>query len=239
MVSKIESLAKEFAQKGFPEVAASLNANALNARELGVPEQFTDVAPVSVSTSVETPGIIKPFSKEALEFLKKKDLLHYPLNGQSLKAQKLAGRPFWYIVDAGEKFLTLPSMFSQVAINPSPDKFFLPRSNNLTLLQQQEMIDEYSYKLQKEFGSKEIKAVMGDAPDYTSLAFLHLDATKGKERLFGVKYGYEYARTKTPTGGSGVAGVGHFHAVLGLFVSDWFAGHGNVDVLAAPLVVPV
>ncbi|MBI2613936.1 MAG: hypothetical protein HYW62_04130 [Candidatus Levybacteria bacterium] len=45
----------------------------------------------------ETPVEIKPFSKDALEFLKEKGLLHYRLDGQSLRAQKLAGRPFWYI----------------------------------------------------------------------------------------------------------------------------------------------
>ena len=234
MVIKLERLANEWGANGYPQIADRLNADVQEARRLGAPETFP-----SVAAPVETPVEIKRFSEEALQFLKKKDLLHYPLNRQSLKAQKLAGRPFWYIVAAGEQFLTLPSMSSQVAINPSPDKFFLPKSNRLTLLQQQEMIDEYSYKLQQEFGSKEIKAVMGDAPDYSLIAFLHLDATKGKERLFGQKYGYNYARTKTPTIGSRVAHVGHFDADHGLSVNNWHAGLGRAYVHAAPLVVPV
>jgi len=187
----------------------------------------------------ETQGEIKRFSKEALEFLKKKDLLHYPLNGQSLKAQKLAGRPFWYIVDVSDEFLTLPSMQSEVAFHPSPDKFFLPESKNFTLPQQQEMIAEYSYKLQREFGSEEIEAVMGDVPDYTLLAFLHLDATKGEERLFGEKYGYKYARTKTPTSISGVASVGGFNADRGFNVDDWHAAYRGGGIFEAPLIVPV
>lgn len=182
---------------------------------------------------------IKRFSKDALGFLESKEQIVYPLNGLSLKAQKAAGRPFWYIVHAGEKFLTLPSMQSEVAFNPSPDKFFLPKSNNLTLSQQQEMIDEYSYKLQKEFGSEEIKAVMGNASDYSLVAFLHLDATKKKEYLFGEKYNYDYARTKTPTSSSLVAVVGYFHADNGLDVDYWNAGRGHDVVPAAPLVVPV
>lgn len=193
-------------------------------------------APLPSVTTPETPRIIKPFSKEALDFLKRKEQLVYPLNGLSLNAQKLAGRPFWYIVDVGEKFLTLPSMFSQVAINSSPDKFFLPKSNKLTLPQQQEIINEYSYKLQKEFGSKEIKAVMGDAPDYSLVAFLHLDVTK--EYLFGAKYRYNKARTKTRTGGSTIATVGPFDAGFGLHVGRWDAGIGLDYVHAAPLVVP-
>lgn len=196
---------------------------------------FQDISPQTPEKQLE----IKRFSKEALDFLKKKELLHYPFNAQSLKVQKLAGRPFWHIVDAGDNFLNLPSMQSEVAFNPFPDKFFLPKSNNLTLPQQQEMIAEYSYKLQREYGSKEIKAVMGDAPDYTLAAFLHLDATQGKERLFGEKYGYQYARTKTPTGSSLVAVVGNFDADDGLDVDDWNADRGDDGVHAAPLVVPV
>lgn len=207
------------------------------------PEAYV-VTPVEqpvVKTS-EAPVEIKRFSKEALDFLKKKELLHYPLNGPSLKAQKLAGRPFWHIVDAGEKFLALPSMGSEAAFHPSPDKFFLPKSNNLALSQQLELITEYSYKLQRELGSEEIQAVMGDAPDYSLLAFQHLDATKAKGRreyLFGVKYGYNYARTKTPTSSSAVAFVGYFNAVRGLVVNDWDRADGFDNVRVAPLVVPV
>lgn len=180
---------------------------------------------------------IKPFSKEALDFLRKKGLLYYSLDGQSFITQELAGRPFWYKVKT-DKFLTLTSMQSHVAFNPSPDKFFLRRSNKRTLLQQQEMIEEYSSKLQGEFGSKEIKAVMGDVPDYTSLSFLHLDATKGKERLFGEKYNYGYTRTKTPTIGCSVASVGGFHKLIGLHIRSGRRGSGNRHVHVVPLVVP-
>lgn len=190
----------------------------------------------------ETPGIIKSFSKEALEFLKKKNLLHYPLNGQSLKAQQLASRPFWYIIDPSDNFLTLPSMQSEVAFHSFPDKFFLPKSNKLTLPQRQEMIAEYSYKLQREFGSKDIEAVIGDSPDYSLVAFLHLGATK--EYLFGEKYRYDYAITKTPitktlAGSSLVAVVGNFDADCGLYVNRWSVDLDRDRVHIAPLIMPV
>lgn len=186
----------------------------------------------------ETPVAIKPFSKEALDFLKRKGHLYYPLDGQSLKDQMLAGRHFWHIAPVGENFLTLSSMRSEVAFHPSPDKFFLPKSNNLILLDQQYMISEYSHKLQTEFGSGEIKAVMGDAPDFTLLAFLHLQAIRRKEGLFGRMYRYNYARTKTSTNGSSVADVGNFHATSGLHVDHWHADRGHYHVYAAPLIVP-
>lgn len=221
----------ELRKTGNPADLEHANAISEMLKQRGV-----DVSPYIAETATQVE--VKPFSKEALEFLKRKELLHYSLNGQSLKAQKLAGRPFWYIVDVGDNFLTLPSIQSEVAFHPSPDKFFLPKSNKLTLSQQQERIEEYSDKLQREFGSKEIKAVMGDAPDYTLLAFLHLDATNGKERLFGGKYHYNYARTKTPTSSSDVAHVGSFHAYDGLAVNDWHADDGYGHVRAAPLVVP-
>lgn len=191
-----------------------------------------------ISKMLESKGVveIKPFSKEALEFLKKKHFLYYPLNRHSLKDQELVSRPFWYIVDAGENFLNLPSMQSEAAF-PSRDEFLLPKSNKLTLSQQQEMIDEYSYKLQREFGSEELKAVMGDAPDYCLLAFLHLDATK--DYLFGEKDNYNFTRTKTPTSGTNVANVGSPKSPhYGLIVNHWDAGLGNDFLYAAPLVVP-
>ena len=239
MAADLEKLARKF-QKDYPEFAASLHASAQVARKLGAPEHFP--AETSSAKTPETHVEIKTFSKEALEFLKTRKELVYTLNGQSLKDQQLAGRPFWFIFSGGEEFLTFPSMRSEVAFNPSPEKFFLPESKNLTLPQQEEMIAEYSHKLQKEFGSDTIRAVMGDAPDYTSIAFQHLDATKAKgkaEYLFGKEYGgYDYARTKTPTSGSHVAHVGNFNADFGLCVDHLSPDDGHGYVRAAPLVVP-
>lgn len=77
---------------------------------------------------------------------------------------------------------------------------------------------------------------MGEAPDYVELAFAHLDATG--ERLFGKKYDYNYARTKTPTVDSYVAHVSYFGSVDGLRVDYWYRDDGYGDVFASPLVVP-
>ena len=123
-------------------------------------------------------------------------------------------------------------MHSEVAIKP--DALFIPNSNNKILKQQENLVGKFSKDLGKKV--KGVEAIMGEAPDYVELAFAHLDATG--DRLFGEKYGYNYARTKTPTVGPSVAVVGRFGAVAGLDVDDWDRGDGYGDVFASPLVVP-
>lgn len=186
----------------------------------------------------ETPVEIKRFSEEALDFLRKKGLLHYPLNGQSLQAQQLEGRLFRHIGRVKKHSLFSSSMLSEAAFNPFPNRFFLPKSNRLTLLQQQWMISQHSIDLQREFGSEEIMAVMGNAPDYTLLAFLHFDATRRTEYLFGQRYNLSYAKTKTPVSGNyNFAIVGNFRT-YGLSVSERNGTKVFDHVFAVPLVVP-
>lgn len=187
--------------------------------------------------SNERQGGIKSFSKEEEKALKTEGKAIYTLTGETIQDQKDAGRKFWYITPSeGGKLLVLHSRLSQVAFDPRPNKFFLPKSNNHTLDEQLEMITEYSYRLQKRLGIQTIEAIMGEAPDYTQLAFTHLDATG--ERLFGEKYDLYFARTKTSTVGSDVADVGGFSADHGLRVDRWHRGSGDDDGFASPLVVP-
>lgn len=182
----------------------------------------------------ETLVEIKRFSQEQKEALEKEGYLVYGLTGQSIKTLRDEGRRFWSLWNKElPDFEALGSMHSEVAINPN--KPFLPKSNNKTLAQQEDMVGKFSEELGKKV--KGVKAIIGQAPDYAELAFAHLDATK--EYLFGEKDNYDYARTKTPTSGSLVAYVGFFRAVDGLHVHYWFAGAGLGGVHAAPLVVPV
>ncbi len=179
---------------------------------------------------------IKRFSDEQREALKKEGYLIYGLTGQSIKTLRGAGRTFWTTWHKHSQFAdfeALGSMNSEVAINPS--ELFLPKTNNKTLAQQEEMVDKFSQELGEKV--KGVKAIIGQAPDYEELAFRHLDATQGY--LFGAKYNYDYARTKTPPSGSDVAHVGRFGAVNGLRVDRWLADSGDVVIFAAPLVVPV
>lgn len=204
----------------------------------GLIEQFGDIDPPSVEgrplPAKEAPIEIKRFSAEQREALEKQGFVIYGLTGQSIKTLRDSGRKFWStwhnsLLD----FETLGSMQSEVAINPN--KPFLPKSNNKTLTQQEEMVEKFSRELGKKVGG--VKAIIGQAPDYVEIAFAHLDATK--DYLFGAKDNYDFARTKTPAGSSDVANVGDFLADSGLYVSHWNADDGGGSVHAAPLVVPV
>ncbi len=192
-----------------------------------------DITLPQVVVKETTPVEVRRFSQEAREALEKQGFVVRELTGQSIASEREAGRKFWSTWHRDyPQFEALSSMQSEVAINPA--KLFLPRSNNKTLRQQEDLIARFSTDL----GTKVqgVEAVMGEAADYVDLAFAHLDVTG--DRLFGENYGYNYARTKTPTVDSNVASVGGFHPVDGLDVRYWSRGYGRDDVFAAPLVVP-
>lgn len=225
MAAELIKLAGQFREKGFETLAASLDAQAQIARQLGVPESF----------STEQPVGIRKFSDKTKDVLKKEGYLVYQLTGQSIKSLREAGKPFWSTWHRDyPDFENLTSRLSEVAINPDPKKFFLPKSNNKTLTEQERMIEDYSKQLAKKVVG--VKAILGEAPDYAELAFAHLDAIG--EYLFGKKYNYDYTRTKTITTSPSVAGIGDFDAGSGLSVDYWNGDDSNSSLWAVPLVVP-
>lgn len=183
-------------------------------------------------SAVEVRGDTKRFSPEQHATLEKLGYRIYTLTGQSIKSLREAGKPFWstwhkYYPD----FETLPSRHSEVAINPN--QFLLPDSNWKTLPEQEAIVAEFSHRLNQNV--KEVEAIIGEASDYVELAFVHLDATG--EYLFGKKYSFDYARTKTHVGDLGVALVGGLGPDGGLGVRSWRRVHGDGGVWVAPLVV--
>lgn len=193
-----------------------------------------DIVLPQVAVATETTPIeVRRFSQEAKEALRNQGYAVYELTGQSIASVRDSGRKFWSTWHRDyPDFEALTSMHSEVAINPA--KLFLPKSNNKTLGQQEELIARFS----KDLGTiaQGVEAIMGEAPDYVDLAFARLNDTG--EYLFGEKDGYNYARTKTPTVDSNVASVGDFHPANGLSVGRWFRGSGHGRVFAVPLVVP-
>ena len=191
-------------------------------------EQFGDVPLPSGEALVE----VKRFSLEAREVLEKEGYVVHTLTGQSIKSLRESGRKFWSTWHKDYPNLeALTSKRSEVAVNPK--QLFLPKSNRKTLAEQEAMVEEFSKKLGRKI--KGVKAIIGEAPDYAELAFLHFEATD--ERLFGQKYNYDYIRTETPLAGVNVASVGHFGG-SGLRVDSWGREHGSGSVWVAPLVVP-
>ncbi len=200
----------------------------------GIHKSLGSDIPLSFVATPEKQLEIKRFSNEQKEALKKEGYLNYALTGQSVKSLRDSGHKFcsdWH--KSLPDLEALGSMQSEVAINP--DKLFLPKSNNKTLVQQEKMVEKFSQELEKKVPG--VKAIIGQVPDYAELAFKHLNTTK--EYLFGAKDNYDYARTKTPAGSSRVAYVGAFFAADGLRVDRWVRDVGHVIVRAAPLVVPV
>lgn len=183
----------------------------------------------------ELPTEVQTFSEEAREKLTQEGYQIYALTGQSIRSLRESGRRFW--ADWHQEypdFEAVKSRRSEVAINPDPKKFFLPESNRKTLDQQLAMVRSFSASLIKRIAG--VKALIGEAPDYCELAFLHLDKTG--VYLFGEEYNYDYTRTVTQVG-SGVAGVGYFRRQYGLRVDYWRPDGANGRLWVVPLVVPV
>ena len=175
---------------------------------------------------------IATFSKEQKNGLARLGYEYfYPLTRQTIADLRDSGNRFWTDWHKGDAFEQIASMGTEVALNPRA--LFLANSNGKDLTQQVSMIAKFSRALGKEVSG--VKAVMGEAPDYSALAFAHKRATGS--RLFGSEYDFDYARTKTPTSGSSVAIVGYFDG-NGLRVSSLGRGDDHDDVWAVPLVVP-
>jgi len=173
----------------------------------------------------------KRFSNEARKALEKEGYVVYELTGQSIASLREQGKPFWstWYKDYPD-FEALTSRKSEVAINPK--QFFLPKSNNKTLGEQQALVERFSTDIFAKVSG--VEAVLGEVSDYTELAFLSPE----KQRLFGEKYDYNYTRTQTRVW-SDVAIVGDFLPGGGLLVDYWHPGRRHDFLFAAPLVVPV
>lgn len=193
------------------------------------------VRKAEVISSSEILPAIQKFTQEDRKKLERAGFVIYPLMGQSIKTERDAGKPFssnWH--QHYPQFEAMQCRLSEVAINPN--QLFLLNSNKKTLNQQQEIVEVYSQSLQSKLNTNEIRAIIGEAPDYVALVFTH--SNKLNERLFGKKYNYDYARTKTPINVNGyVAGVGHYNG-NGLYINYWDANKGYTPLWATPLVVP-
>lgn len=216
------------------EPAAQMGRTLLNLYgDVALPTPTSDLSQSPANQKEVTPIEVRKFTDEAREALAKEGYVIDGLTGQSIASLRLAGRKFWTTWHQEHpQFEALASMQSEVAINPG--KLWLPKSNNKTLAQQEQMINKFSEDLSKKIPG--VEAIMGGMADYTDLAFAHLDQTG--DYLFGEKNGYDYVRTNTPTVGTLVAIVGDFSPSDGLGVGHWDRGRGNGPVFAAPLVVP-
>ena len=180
----------------------------------------------------EKAGDVVRFSAEQRKGLERKGYFVYSLTGQTIATLRDAGHPFWSTWHQGEAIEQVRSMLAEIAVNPR--NLFLPDSNRKTLDEQLAMVEKFGRKIAGEV--KGVTAILGSAADYTELAFAHLN--QKEQRLFGKDFDYDYTRTTTPTGASGVAVVGRFfYDDVGLLVHFLPRGACHSYVWAAPLVV--
>lgn len=222
MAANLERLAREFYRAGYPEMALGANALCRLARKLHAPEYL--------------PLGIERFSEGQREALRKQGLtFFYEFKGKSIGTLRdIEGCRFGTTWHKAFPYLeALPSMRSEVAINPN--KLFLPNSNNKGLDQEEEMVKEYSWELERKVQG--VRAIIGQVSDYAELAIAYQKSTGGS--LFGKKADFVFARTKTPTRDSNVADIRDYGEGYGLSIDDSNRHWGHSNMFAVPLVVPV
>lgn len=238
-------LAKKLERAGHPDFAEllggyarCLEAKAAIAARLGLK---------SVFPRPEIPAETVTFTDNERGVLTKDGAVIYLLTGETIKSQKSARRPFWYVADGftvnGKNRLTeFPSRRVEVAIYLDPDRFFVPESSSKTTDQQIALVEADAHSLRGRLGLPNIGEILPEASEATEVLFKHFDATK--VRILGQDYirdrYWSYIRTSTPTNkeGSFVATVGKWGDDDALVVLDWPRSAFGVAFRAARWVVP-
>lgn len=209
-----------------------------------------DIPLPSVLAPVETKPLSQEFrpltDQEQERLIKDGAFILDLITGNTIEDQEGAGRLFRYIYrEGGDRLLKLPSIITQVAIYPDPEKFFIPNSGSKNLPTQEELAKKDGQELRERLGLKDdsLDVIIPDqASTLTEVTFRYLDETTKKDKavwLFGPNYGYLYGRTKNPVNDSGslVANVGNARPGHGIGVSGWSAGGGHEGLHVVRLVV--
>lgn len=154
--------------------------------------------------------------------------------------QQIIEAPYGYFghVNPSEALRTIVPGFYQGAINPhlNGNTPALPNSNNLSLDDQLQIVEEYARKLRRERikGTlTDIEFVVEHAPVYSQLDIAYKKET-GEKLLVAM-----LASTVSPTTvGSNVANVGRDPDHDRLYVFDWDRYHGDPWVWAVPVARP-
>lgn len=209
-----------------------------------LPERFAQVLQVQNATTIQTKvcGEHIVFTDEERKVLLDDGAVIYLPTGETIRAQKAASRPFWYIVNGRNRLTEFPSRRIEVAIYPDLERFFVPYTFNKTTDQQIASIEADAQSLRERLRLPNIGEILPEASEATEVLFKHFDATN--IRLLGQDYmhnGYwSYIRTATPINkeGSDVASVGRWDADGGLHVDGWRRDESSVALWAARWVVP-
>jgi len=183
----------------------------------------------------------KCFTEEERKILKDDGAKIYPIEGETIQAQMDAGRPFHYVADR-VLLLNTPSLVSEMAIYPNPNRFFVSSTLGKKLSKQEKLVKKDASQLRKRLGLKGIDEIIPqEAATVTELLFKHRRGSKSKVWLLGESYRHLRVITKNPTDESGlrVALVSfRFSMGPGLIVETWDRNLGFSDICAIRLIVP-
>lgn len=188
---------------------------------------------------------VSVFPEEARRVLVGDGAVTYLLAGETVRGQRAAGRPFWYVAPGyeigGKNRLTdVPSSLVEVAFYPDPDRFFVPGSVDRSRVEREALRLEDRDSLIRRLGNIGVDQVPLEVSGVTELVFKHFDATRGKVRLLGGAYGYHWVDTNTPADKKGLhfAYVGDWKDVEGLRIDDWAVDEGAWGLGAGRWIVP-
>ncbi|KKQ95123.1 MAG: hypothetical protein A3C27_00750 [Candidatus Levybacteria bacterium RIFCSPHIGHO2_02_FULL_39_36] len=256
-----DQLAKQFKQKGYPDLADTLSADAKSygarakiARKLGMPEHFsspTAPVPLETPTVIEQLTIRESFTDVEREALIADGALIYTPLGETITAQKDSrakkGKPsFAYLTTSENRLVAVPSRKVEIAIYPAPERAFVPDSFSKGVEGQDKAVAVDAVELRQRLGQEGLGQIIpGEASTVTDIVFQHEEATGqwllGSEYAAAQGLNYVYTRTKNPTNstGSDVAYVGDAGPGYGVFVDHWGRGSGRRDIGVLRMVVPI
>ncbi len=197
---------------------------------------------VQVETKLQE---FRPFTDQEKEALIRDGAVILSLTGEAIEGQIASGRLFGHVVvDRRDRLFKLPSLKAEVAIYPDPRRFFIPRSGNKKLPEQEELAKKDGQNLRERLSLKDdsVDVIIPDqASTFTELVFQYLDRTTKQGKgvwLFGRDYNNRYGRTRNlierpPDYSPYVAVVGHDPS-YGVRIDIWhpdFLGHKDVRVV--------
>lgn len=187
---------------------------------------------LEISRPKETGEVIR-FSAEARNWLEREGYFIYALEGKSIRELRQSGliqqSPYLEHPDFQQQ-QNWRTPATEVAIRWA----WLDGSWYKTLPEQERMVADFSRKLSKKV--KGVKAIIGQASQYTEVALLHFKAT-GK-RIFGWDQDYSFTRTLTSAPNGEMGFVGFFSEESGLLVGFWPPNDRTDEIRICPLVVP-
>lgn len=186
-----------------------------------------------------------PFTDQERKALIKDGAAILRLTGETIESQLKARKLFGFVTRGGNRLLKTPSIRTEVAIYPSPNRFFIPNSGNKDLRTQERLAKKDGQELRKKLGLKDDSLTViipSQASTLTELIFKYLDETTKKGKgvwLFGPDYGCLFGRTKHIVDEFGflVAAVGHVNPDQGVWVGCWDRDAGLDGLRAVRLVV--